>query len=275
MNRSWLVFAFFVVVLAFPAAARAADPAGAAQTDPFASPSEGKAPSTEEQEAAVLGAPAQPAPPPPPAPRPVSSPRRHAAAAQRGDEDRASAPAVQEVDQSGIAVELSTSGFASGALMGGLFIGGRTDSGMILGGFFDYSLTSLSENLSGVDVATSMQTFRVGFGVRQAFLRTADRRVELYGAGDVSFDHQSAEVPSTSGMTPTDSLSASGFSLALGPGLRLWVHDQISIGYVARLRLSYLSGSAGALVSPPIDDTADGSLTRAGFDGVFQILAVF
>jgi hypothetical protein len=146
---------------------------------------------------------------------------------------------------------------------------------MILGGFFDYSLTSLSENLSGVDVATSMQTFRLGFGVRQAFLRTADRRVELYGAGDVSFDHQSAEVPSTSGMTPTDSLSASGFSLALGPGLRLWVHDQISIGYVARLRLSYLSGSAGALLSPPIDDIADGSLTRAGFDGVFQILAGF
>src|SRR4051812_39201365 len=105
MNRAWLVFAFFVLVVAFPAAARAADPAGGEQTDPFASPSEGEAPSVEGQEAAVLGSPAQTAPPTPPsAPRPVSSPRRHGAA-QKGDEDRASAPAVQEVDQSGIAIE--------------------------------------------------------------------------------------------------------------------------------------------------------------------------
>jgi hypothetical protein len=277
MNRAWLVFGFFVFVLTFPAASRAADPTGGEQADPFASPSEGKAPSVEDQEAEVLGAPARPAPPaPPPAPlpRPVPSPRRHAAA-QRGDEDRAAAPAVQEADQSGIAIELSTSGFASGTLAGGLFMGGRASNGMILGGLFDYSLTSLSENVAGVDVGTSIQTFRLGFGVRQAFLTTADRRVELYGAGDISFDHQSAEVPSTSGMTPTDSLSASGFSLALGPGLRFWVHDQISIGYLARFRLSYLSGSAGALLSPPVDDTVDGSLTRIGFDGVFQILAVF
>jgi len=272
MNRALLASLFAVVLVAFSPISRAADPQD--QSDPFASPSEGKAPSVEEQEAAVLGAPAQPPPPPPPAPRPVSPPRRHAAA-QRGDDDRASAPAVQEVDQGGIAIELSTSGFASGTLAGGLFIGGRTSNGLILGALFDYSLTSLSQTVADVNVSTSMQTFRLGFGVRQAFLRTADRRVELYGAGEVSFDHQSVEVPSTSGMTPTDSLSASGFSLALGPGLRLWVHDQISIGYLARFRLSYLSGGAGALVSPPVDETANGSLTKIGFDGVFQILAVF
>ena len=47
---------------------------------------------------------------------------------------------------------------------------------------------------------------------------------------------------STMAGMPTVTGSAAGFSLALGPGLRLWVHDQIAIGYVARLRINYLSG---------------------------------
>src|SRR5262245_28022789 len=126
MHRTSLAFVFSVVVLAFPAASRAADPAGQEQTDPFA-PTDTKAPSTEDQEAAVLAAPAKAAPPP--APRPAAPARR-----QREDEDRASAPAVKQPDQTGIAIGLSTTGFASGSLAGGLFIGGRTAAGMVIGG---------------------------------------------------------------------------------------------------------------------------------------------
>jgi hypothetical protein len=276
MKRASLGFAFAVVLLAFPAVSRAADPAGQEQTDPFA-PTDTKAPSVEDQEAAVLGAPAKAAPPaPPPAPRPTAPARR-----QREDDEGRSSKVVAKdgekvADQTGVAIELSTTGFASGALDGGLFIGGRTASGMVLGGFLDYALTSVTVTPSGgPELSNSMQLMRLGAGVRLPFLQTADRRAELYGVGDVSFDYKSAEVISTSGSMPTDSLSASGFSLALGPGVRLWVHDQVAIGYVARFRLSFLSGAAGVFTPIPTDDTTDGKLTQIGFDGVFQILAIF
>ena len=74
---------------------------------------------------------------------------------------------------------------------------------------------------------------------------------------------------------PAATSSAAGFSLAIGPGLRLWVHDQIAIGYVARLRIAYLTGSAGALAPTPGEDPTDASQTDIGFDGVFQVLGIF
>ena len=74
---------------------------------------------------------------------------------------------------------------------------------------------------------------------------------------------------------PTQNVSASGFSLALGPGLRLWVHEQIAIGYVGRLRMSYLSGEAGALTSTVSEDITEGSATTVAFEGMFQLLGVF
>lgn len=282
MKRATLVSALAVLLMALPEAARAAEPATGSAADPFAPPPEGTKPSADDQEAAVLGTPegasqnTQPPPPRPPSPaaparRPTSTVRARKAP-QASDE----AVASKGGDPSGVAIELSTSGFASGALVGGLFVGGRTQSGLILGGFLDYGMTSL--NLAapgGATVTTSAQLLRIGAGLRHSFVQSADRLVDLYGAGDVSFDYQSAEVPSTGGTMPTQSTSAAGFSLALGPGLRLWVHDQIAVGYVARLRVTYLSGGAGALSATPTDSPIDASVTQIGFDGTFQILGVF
>ena len=273
MNRASLGFLFSFVILAFPTVSRAADPAGQEKADPFAP--DAKTPSTEDEEAAVLGAPPPPAPPPP-APRPAAPARRQADDDEGRPAHRTPPPKAEtekETDQGGIVFEFSTAAFASGTLAsGGLLIGGRTASGMIIGGFIDYSLTSVTSTPpAGVETSISDQTFRLGVGVRQGFVRTADRRAELYGAADVSFDYKSTEL----GGNPSPSFSAAGFSLALGPGVRLWVTDQISIGYVARFRLAFLSGEAGALVTPAIDDPSDAKLTQIGFDGVFQILAVF
>ena len=161
--------------------------------------------------------------------------------------------------------------------MGGLFVGGHIPSGMIIGGFLNYRLTSLTATPdSGVPITSSQQLFQLGVGLRHPFLRSADRRVDLYGAADASFDYASVEVPTTtSAGMPTATSSAAGFSLALGPGLRLWVHDQIAIGYVARLRVAYLTGSAGALTATPSDNPTDASTTAIGFDGVFQVLGIF
>jgi hypothetical protein len=124
-------------------------------------------------------------------------------------------------------------------------------------------------------VTTSTQFFRLGAGVRQSFLQSADHLVDLYGAADIGFQSQSAEVITVQGGSPTLKVSASGFSLAAGPGLRLWVRDQIAVGYAARFRLTYLSGPIGSLMSPPNASITDGSSTQIGFDGTFQVLGVF
>jgi hypothetical protein len=273
MKRPLLAFVLSTLSIAPSTLARAAEPpAPGSSADPFAPPPEGKPPSTQEdQEAALLAAPDKPTPPPPSPPPPP--PRRPVAGAgareahQFRDEERSGA---------GLAVELSTSGFASGSLVGGLFVGGHIPSGMVIGGFLDYGLTSLTATPdSGVPITSSQQLLRIGVGLRHPFARSADRRVDLYGAADASFDYVSVEVPTTTPGMPTATSSAAGFSLALGPGLRLWVHDQIAIGYVARLRVAYLTGSAGALGATPSDNTTDASRTDIGFDGVFQVLGIF
>jgi len=272
MKRAPLACIVAVLPIALSTFARAAEPpAPGASADPFAPPAEGKPPAADDQEAALLAAPDKPAPPPPAPPPPP--PRRPVAATgdrqahQFRDEERAGA---------GLAIELSTSGFASGALMGGLFVGGHTASGTIIGGFLDYGLTSVTATPdSGAPITISEQIFRLGAGVRQPIVRSADRRVDLYGAADAAFLYKSAETASTMAGMPTATGSASGFSLALGPGLRLWVHDQIAIGYVARLRITYLSGAQGALATVPNDNPTDASLTEIRFDGAFQILGIF
>src|SRR5262245_57923341 len=125
MNRTSLGVVVAVLLLALPEAARAADPpATGPGADPLAPPAEGsESSSAEDQEAAVRGAPARPPPAtqtPPPAPARPTPASARARRAQANDEDHSAAPAAA-ADQSGLALELSTSGFASGPLTGGLF----------------------------------------------------------------------------------------------------------------------------------------------------------
>jgi len=268
-----------LLLLQQPPPARAAEPPAAGTTpDPFASPSGASEPtSTEDEEAAVLGPPIRPNPsaenPPPPQPPPrPAPPRRPSATAQRATQasDERSAAGEPGADQNGLAIELSTSGFASGALTGGVFVGARMASGPIVGGFVDYGMSSLG--VSGATSSTSF--FRLGAGLRHTLFQSADRVVDLFGAADASFESRSAEVIIGS-PTPTQNVSVSGFSLALGPGVRFWVHSQIAVGYVARFRLTYLSGDGGVFQAPPTADTNSVSQTQIGFDGTFQVLGVF
>jgi hypothetical protein len=283
MNRASLAFVLGIAcVVSVARTGRAAEPAGSGTgADPFAEPDGKEPPPKDDDEAALLGAPARPNPPPPAPPSaapqsPPNPPRQTTAGgrrrkAQANDEERSGAGGAAP-DQTDVAIELSTSGFVSGSLQSGLFVGARLASGLILGGFIDYGLNSVSA--SGVDAATSTQLVRVGGGFRHTFIESADRMVDLYGAGDASFEYRSSEYP-TYATPPSLTLSASGFSLAAGPGLRLWVHDQIAIGYLARFRVTHLSGAEGLLVTPQTMNNGDASSTLIGFDGAFQLLGVF
>ena len=278
MKRALLVFVLTMLPIGSAALARAAE--RVVGGGDAAAPAPG-ASNAEPDEEALLRGPARPvAPPPAAAPAPPAAapaPRANSRRVAQVDAEKSAAPAAaQAEDQNALAIELSTSGFASGSLAGGLFVGGRIAGGPIVGGFLDYGLESLTSSAGGADVTESKQHLRLGAGARYTFLQSADRRVDLLGAADLGFAYQSAEVPTPTGTTPTVSVSASGFSLAAGPGLRFWVHEQIALGYVARLRLTYLSGGAG--VFPPDMPTAnptESSSTSIAFDGVFQILGVF
>jgi hypothetical protein len=236
-------------------------------------PSPAPSPSIEDEEAAVLAAPATP-PPRPPAARPpvVSRPRP---VMQSTDAPAATpSPAAAEADtDTALVLELSTAGFVSGTLDGGIFVGGRTASGLIIGGALDYTSASVTQMPAGAPSATtSTRALRFGAGVRYAFLRTADRRVDLYAAGDIDVVFSNAEIPS--GPTAPD-LSATGFSLAAGPGLRFWIHEHLALGYLARFQLTHLSGPQGGLVNPPTNDVTPVSSNTLGFAGTFQLLGMF
>jgi hypothetical protein len=260
------VIPFALLIAASPVAAAPAPKEPAAKpVDPFAdAPAPAAAPSVDEMEEAALAPPTTaPAPPPPATPTPRARIR------QKLDEPQA-APVPPEATQAGFVVELATNAFASGALSGGLFAGGRTAGGLIVGGLIDYASSSL-------DVATatsSASTFRIGAGVRHTLLHSADRRVDLFGAADVSAVFLSATGTDAAGAGIPER-GATGVTFAFGPGLRLWVHEQLALGYAARLRIDYLSGEAGALMSPTTPDANSASATAIGFDGVFQLLAVF
>jgi hypothetical protein len=270
-----LVTLFVSLSAAAPLAAAPApkDPA-AKPSDPFADPAPAAATSVDEMEEAALAPPSAPpaqtpATPPaiaaPPPPRTVPRARTR----QKVDEPQTAVPAP-DADQAGFVVELATNAFASGTLQGGLFAGARTAGGLIVGGLIDYASSSVDASGS----STSSSTFRIGAGVRHTFVHSPDQRVEMFGAADASAVFRSAMGTDATGNAIPER-GAAGVTFAFGPGLRLWVHEQLALGYAARLRVDYLSGEAGAIASPATADTVSASATVIGFDGVFQLLAVF
>jgi hypothetical protein len=184
------------------------------------------------------------------------------------------APAAEgDDDRAAFAIELSTAGPASGALQGGLFLGGRLSKQLVLGAGIDIEHTSVDITTGG---SLSSTTFTLSPGVRYTFVSTNEGRVDLYGAGDAGIVYTSADVV-IDGSMPAQSASTFGFTLAGGPGLRVWVFDHLAVGYLARLRLTHVSGGAGAApgLAALLPPDTDVSVTTFGFDGTFQILAVF
>jgi hypothetical protein len=186
-------------------------------------------------------------------------------------------PGAAEVPP-GFVIELETAGFASGALSGGLFLGGRLANGLTIGGEVDYTLASESITQGATMTTLSSSAFLLGAGIRYPILQTTDHRVELTGLADAAVAYKSAEGPAAAGAGPVTaetSVSATGFSFAIGPALRLWLTEHLALGYAARLRLTYYSGSAGVLSTPITGDNSAASLTTVALDGTFQIVAVF
>jgi hypothetical protein len=289
IGSSWigmLAAAFVGAALASPSLASAQDTPPPAEPGPAPAPDGGARPgqtpggSDEDLEAAVLGgqgAPARPAasaPPrsstPTPSFRPPGPPNRWPAR-------RADPAADGEGDaRPSLAIELGTSGFGSGTLQGGLFLGARLASGLIVGGSLDYASSSSSVSATGIgSLEQSTSTLRVGVGARYAVLHSEDARAELFLAAGLGVVRVSNEVPTSPGSA--QNYTATGPSVAAGPGLRFWIHERIALGYVAQFRVTHLSGQVGAfpelqLVTGSVDDA---SSTNISLEGTFQILGIF
>ena len=92
-----------------------------------------------------------------------------------------------------------------------MFVGGHIPSGTVIGGILDYGLTSATATpASGTPITVSEQTFRLGAGLRQPIVRSADRRVDLYAAADAAFVYKGAETESTMAGMPTATGSIAG-----------------------------------------------------------------
>jgi hypothetical protein len=287
-----------ILALATPAAAQdlpadgradsAAPPGGDGRPAPTPGGPGGSA-SDEDLEAAVLGGQTTPPPAspsragtqrPPVAAVPPPVPARPPAAARpdRGWPAQAHDGGADEEDgRAALAIELATSGLASGVLQGGLFLGARLPVGLIIGGFLDYSSSSvtLKADFTNSSDETASSLFRLGAGARYPLLRTEDGRVELFGAGEVGLNRRTREVSTGGGSSAN--VSAWGPTLAAGPGLRLWVHEHVAIGYVAEFQVNHLSGDAAAFPSVGANDISGvhAETTDITLVGTFQLLGVF
>ena len=211
----------------------------------------------------AAGAPAPTAAPRQRLPPPPSRQQRDSASAE--ESSRASA---ETGHKAGFAIEFATGGFASGALQGGIFIGGRTAGGFIIGGIVDYASSSETQTLGTLSNTTSTSAVRLGLGMRFLLARTADRRVDLYGAGEMG-----VAVFTTSVGNQAQDQSAFGLTLGLGPGVRLWVHEHVAVGYTAIMRLTYRVARDEAFSGAT--DTIETTRRDMSFAGTFQVLAVF
>lgn len=122
----------------------------------------------------------------------------------------------------------NTSG-ALGTLQGGFLVGAKIDR-VIVGLGFDLARVATGANAGSGNPTVTTATTDILFtpGVRVAIVRSADRRVELFGQFDIGF-----------GTTVTDqNNNTSYFHLAydVGPGIRFWAHRQFAVGAVTGVR---------------------------------------
>jgi len=126
-------------------------------------------------------------------------------------------------------ISLATGGTGSSVtfagVSGGVF-GGYKIKRIIFGLGFD--VTRVASGSSTGNVSTSSANTSIAFvpGLSVAIVRSADKRVELFGEFDMGFG-------TTVGDAVATGESIFRFSYDVGPGVRYWVHPQFAFGALA------------------------------------------
>jgi hypothetical protein len=167
-------------------------------------------------------------------------------------------------------VELVTTGPTSttvstlSGLQGGIF-GGYKIKRVIFGLGFDLARTASGTTTGNTTTSSATTTILFSPGVSVAIVRSADKRVELFGQFDMGFG-------TTLGDAIATGESIFRLSYDVGPGLRYWVHPQFAFGALA--------GVAGAFSWDTRTATAGNPSTTSssGLTSIFaqlQVLGVF
>lgn len=159
---------------------------------------------------------------------------------------------------------MGTTTFSIGGVQGGIF-GGYKIKRFIFGLGFDLSRVASGTSTGNTSTSTSNTSILFTPGVSVAIVRSADKRVELFGQFDMGF-----------GTTVGDSIATgeSIFRLTydVGPGLRYWVHPQFAFGALAGLNGSFMWDMRSANNGLPSTTSSSGLTSifaQLQFMGVF------
>lgn len=111
-------------------------------------------------------------------------------------------------------------------LKGGIF-GGYKLGRFIFGLGFELERYAAGTSVMGTSTSSATTVFQFVPGVSVAILRSADKRVELFGQADFGFG--------TTVVDNEQNVDHFHFSYDVGPGVRYWVHPQLALGALAGL----------------------------------------
>jgi hypothetical protein len=181
-----------------------------------------------------------PEPTPPPTPRPAPDteepppPSHHAGLPTAG---QWRAPAGEEpVNAAGFALEIDTSGFASGKLDGGLVIGAHGADGSLLGFRFDYTDTTQKEG----STSRSNTAYALGLTGRLSVFGNRNGLDLALGLDAALIKAEIGSADAVSGASGS-STNLSGFQLGFGPMIRYWIRPNLALGYLVQARYESLS----------------------------------
>jgi hypothetical protein len=136
---------------------------------------------------------------------------------------------VEEVPaaSTGVGMEVATSGFASGALDGGLLFGVHISNGSLLGVRFAYS----DKTLTVGSMSRSTNSLTVGLAARFPVVGSK-RGLDMAVALDLDYLKDETDAGADPDMQPA--VGATGFRIGIGPQLRYWINPSVAVGYMVQ-----------------------------------------
>ena len=157
-----------------------------------------------------------------------------------------------------------TTTFSIGGVQGGIF-GGYKIKRFIFGLGFDLSRVASGTSSGNTSTSTSNTSILFTPGLSVAIVRSADKRVELFGQFDMGFG-------TTVGDAIATGESVFRLNYDVGPGLRYWVHPQFAFGALAGLNGGFMWDTRAANNGMPSTTSSSGLTSifaQLQFMGVF------
>jgi hypothetical protein len=158
----------------------------------------------------------------------------------------------------------TTSSLTFAGVQGGVF-GGYKIKRFIFGLGFDLARVATGTSTGNTSTSTASTSIAFVPGLSVAIVRSADKRVELFGEFDMGFG-------TTVGDSVATGESIFRFSYDVGPGIRYWVHPQFAFGALAGLNGAFTWDTRSANNGMPSTTSSSGLTSifaQLQFTGVF------